>query len=51
MRSTLLGSWVIGLLRFWVFALYTKDEKPDVCLSCFLLLFDIIRVTTFFRGD
>ncbi|MEW5694294.1 MAG: ADP-glyceromanno-heptose 6-epimerase, partial [Candidatus Hydrogenedentota bacterium] len=30
--------------------LYTKDEKPDVCLSCFLLLLDIIRVTTFFRG-
>ncbi|MEW5691922.1 MAG: hypothetical protein AB1765_01350 [Candidatus Hydrogenedentota bacterium] len=22
-----LGSWVIGLLRFWVFALYTKHEK------------------------
>ncbi|MEW5692118.1 MAG: FAD-dependent oxidoreductase [Candidatus Hydrogenedentota bacterium] len=29
---------------------HTKHEKPDVCLSCFLLLFDIIRVTTFFRG-
>ncbi|MEW5693750.1 MAG: hypothetical protein AB1765_10695 [Candidatus Hydrogenedentota bacterium] len=30
--------WVIGLLRFWVFALYTKYEKLDVCLSCFLPL-------------
>ncbi|MEW5692307.1 MAG: galactose-1-phosphate uridylyltransferase, partial [Candidatus Hydrogenedentota bacterium] len=36
---------------YCVFALYTKDEKPDVCLSCFLLLLDIIRVTAFSRGD
>ncbi|MEW5692490.1 MAG: hypothetical protein AB1765_04270 [Candidatus Hydrogenedentota bacterium] len=43
--------WVLGLLGYCVFALYTKDEKPDVCLSCLLLLLDIIIVTMFFEGD
>ncbi|MEW5693319.1 MAG: hypothetical protein AB1765_08485 [Candidatus Hydrogenedentota bacterium] len=42
--------YIIGFLGSCVFALYTKDEKPDVCLSCFLPLFDIIIVTKFFEG-
>ncbi|MEW5694298.1 MAG: hypothetical protein AB1765_13515 [Candidatus Hydrogenedentota bacterium] len=25
-------------MGYCVFALYTKDEKPDVCLSCFYLI-------------
>ncbi|MEW5691677.1 MAG: hypothetical protein AB1765_00095 [Candidatus Hydrogenedentota bacterium] len=51
LRSTLLCYWVIGLLGYCVLALYITYEKLDVCLSCLLLLLDIIRVRMFFRGE
>ncbi|MEW5693640.1 MAG: hypothetical protein AB1765_10135 [Candidatus Hydrogenedentota bacterium] len=55
LRSCALHYGVLGFLGYCVIAFLRSTQRMKnqmfvYLASCFLLLFDIIRVTTFFRG-